>query len=130
MRNWFAVGVKERQSDATQFRKEELCCPYILPIKSITMNALHVQYQTSTNVERTCKRGNKENILGWICIKGSVLFKDIWTPKSPENQQMPHCHLYVASSFPWAGSNSQLSIFFILALCTFNTLKNNPLNIV
>lgn len=65
MRNWLAVGVRERQRDATPFRKEELCCPQFLPIKSITMKGSSLPISEATNVERTAgEEKNKGNIFG------------------------------------------------------------------
>lgn len=65
MGNWFAVGGREKQREATRFRKEELCCTPVLLIKSITMRGGSLPGSEGPKRRENCKRGgSQENIFG------------------------------------------------------------------
>lgn len=65
MGNWFAVGVREKQREATRFRKEELSCPPVLLIKSITTRGGSFPVSEGPKRRENGKGGkSKENTLG------------------------------------------------------------------
>lgn len=122
MRNWFEVGVRERQNDATKLQERGTASPKLLPIKLIAIKCSSLSisevHRYREKLQEREKRGKHFGLN--LCKRKRYYLRifELLKVQRSRNCSGSHCCSYVARSFLWAGFYPPtLHIFHSCSLC-------------